>query len=340
MRYPEFLKENGTIGFVAPSFGCATEPYLSTFKNAQRKFKDMGYNLVIGPNCYEDKGIGISNTPDKCGEELTDEYVKGDSDVIISCGGGELMCETVSHIDFDEIASARPKWYMGYSDNTNFTFTSATLCDTAAIYGPCVSSFGMDKWHPAINDAMSLLKGDKFTFTGYDKWEKESLKSEENPLVSYNATEQSNIHTFPEGDIFMRGRLLGGCMDCLGTLIGTRYDKVSQFIEHYKDDGILWFLESCELNVMGIRRTMWQMHEAGWFEHCSGFIIGRPMMYEQDMMGLDQYRAVVDIIQDYNVPVLMNADIGHLPPMMPIICGAIGEVKTSGNSYTVTMRLE
>ena len=25
MRYPEFLSEGGTIGFVAPSFGCATE---------------------------------------------------------------------------------------------------------------------------------------------------------------------------------------------------------------------------------------------------------------------------------------------------------------------------
>lgn len=27
MRYPEFLAEGGIIGFVAPSFGCATEPY-------------------------------------------------------------------------------------------------------------------------------------------------------------------------------------------------------------------------------------------------------------------------------------------------------------------------
>ena len=31
MRFPEFLKEHGTIGFVAPSFGCATEPYYTAF---------------------------------------------------------------------------------------------------------------------------------------------------------------------------------------------------------------------------------------------------------------------------------------------------------------------
>ena len=63
MRFPKFLKENGTIGFVAPSFGCATEPYYSLFINAQKRFTDMGYKLSIGPNCYVEKGIGISNDP-------------------------------------------------------------------------------------------------------------------------------------------------------------------------------------------------------------------------------------------------------------------------------------
>ena len=31
MRYPKFLPDEGTIGFVAPAFGCATEPYKSAF---------------------------------------------------------------------------------------------------------------------------------------------------------------------------------------------------------------------------------------------------------------------------------------------------------------------
>ena len=74
MRYPEFLKENGTIGFVAPSFGCATEPYYTAFGNALRKWKEMGYNTHPGPNCYEAKGIGIGNDPKLCGEELNEWY--------------------------------------------------------------------------------------------------------------------------------------------------------------------------------------------------------------------------------------------------------------------------
>lgn len=55
MRYPQFLPEKGTIGFVAPSFGCATEPYYTAFLNAQKKFQKMGYGLDLGPNCYEAK---------------------------------------------------------------------------------------------------------------------------------------------------------------------------------------------------------------------------------------------------------------------------------------------
>ena len=38
MRFPEFLKEHGTIGFVAPSFGCATEPYYTAFAHARERF--------------------------------------------------------------------------------------------------------------------------------------------------------------------------------------------------------------------------------------------------------------------------------------------------------------
>ena len=37
MRYPSFIEKGNTIGFVAPSFGCAGEPYYSAFQGALRK---------------------------------------------------------------------------------------------------------------------------------------------------------------------------------------------------------------------------------------------------------------------------------------------------------------
>ena len=161
MRFPEFLKSDGTIGFVAPSFGCNTEPYKTAFKNAQKKLGELGHKLDIGPNCYAGDGIGISSTPQNCGKELTDYYCSENNDALISCGGGELMCETLDYVDFEKIMQAKPKWYMGFSDNTNFTFLLTTICDVASIYAPCAASFGMEPWHESIQDAYDVLTGKK-----------------------------------------------------------------------------------------------------------------------------------------------------------------------------------
>lgn len=335
MRYPNFLKENGTIGFVAPAFGCATEPYLSAFRNSLEKWKLLGHEVDLGPNCYVAKGIGISNEPRVCGEELNEWYCSSKNDLLISCGGGELMCEVVPYIDFARLKQADPKWFMGYSDNSNFTFLSATLMDTAAVYGPCAAAFGMEPWHPSLQDAYDLLCGKIDTVKGYDLWEKESLKDEEHPLLPYNVTEPSMIRRFPDEDVKLEGRLIGGCMDILQMYPGTAYDKVKEFNETYKEDGFIWFLEACELNVMSIRRALWQMKEAGWFQHLKGFLIGRPLMYGQEMFGIDQYRAVTDVLAEYNVPIIMDVDIGHLAPMMPIICGATAKVTVKGNDITI-----
>ena len=144
MRFPKNLPDGGTIGFVAPSFGCAIEPYKTAFANALEHFEKMGYKTKLGPNCYASDGIGISTKPELCGKELNEMYSDPETDALISCGGGELMCEVTPHIDWELIKRSVPKWYLGYSDNTNFTFLSTTLADTAAVYGPCASSFGME----------------------------------------------------------------------------------------------------------------------------------------------------------------------------------------------------
>ena len=336
MRYPKFLQKDGTIGFVAPSFGCNIEPYRSSFQNALDRFKELGYGLDLGPNCFEGKGIGISNTPKECAKELMEYYASEKNNVLMSCGGGELMCEVLSYMDFEALSKEEPKWYMGYSDNTNFTFLSTTLMDTAAIYGPCAPAFGMEPWHESLSDAWKLLCGEKDKVSGYDLWEKEGGKDEEHPLLPYNVTEPTIIRRFPDEDVSFSGRLIGGCMDCLVNLTGTRFDKVKEFTEKYKEDGFIWFLESCELNVMSIRRAIWQMKEAGWFSHVKGFLIGRPLCFGEEMFGCDQYQAVTDLLGEYQVPIIMDTDIGHLAPMMPIVSGSTADVKVEGNHIEIT----
>lgn len=340
MRYPEFIKAGDTIGFAAPAFGCATEPYHTAFNRSLEIWREKGFKVKLGPNCYADKGVGISNTPEKCAEELMQMMQDEEPACVISCGGGELMCEIVPYMDFERLSAAPAKWFMGYSDNTNMTFLLTILADTAAVYGPCAAAFGMEPWHPAITDAFDLLQGRKLTLHNYDKWERESLKDEEHPLEPYHVTEHFRLHSIKaEPGTKFGGRLIGGCLDCLSNLVGTRFDRVKEFIDKYRDDGIVWFLESCELNTMGIRRTLWNLREAGWFEGASGFLIGRPMLFGEPVMGLDQYEAVTGILDVLDVPVLMDLDIGHTAPMMPLISGAYGTVLTGENEITIGMEL-
>lgn len=345
MKYPKSLQKGGSIGFPAPSFGCATEPYYSAFQNSLKKWQELGYQTNPGENAYENSGVGISNTPVKCGEELTKMYLDSENDILISCGGGELMCEILDYVDFDAVKNAEPKWFVGYSDNTNMTYLLATICDTASVYGPCAGTYGMEPWHESLWDVQALLTGEKTKMTGYTTWERESLKSEENPLAPYNTTEScvlkiwdGNAWQGGQNKIFMSGRILGGCMDCLINLIGTNYDKTTEFIEKYKEDGILWFIEACELNVFSIRRAMWQMEHAGWFRYVKGFVFGRPRNGES-MMGLDEYEAVLTVAKKYNVPVIMDADMGHLPPMIPLVIGSLADVTVQENSMEVDMKL-
>ena len=376
MRYPKPLQPGGTIGFIAPSFGCAIEPYKTRFENALSLFREMGYKTYLGPNCYEGSGIGISNTPEKCGEELMDVMTTGVSrydaesgeraDVVITCGGGELMCEVVPFIDFEKIASSEPKWYMGYSDNTNYTFLSTVLADTAAIYGPCAPAFGREPWHESMEDAMKLLTGEKTEFSSYALWEKEEFSAEDetgSALLSYNVTEKAKYYYYlpkEEGNEYsgkllsgdeltndisvpeelrsglnISGRLLGGCVDILTLHVGTRTDKVAEFLEKYKDDGFIWFLECCDLDPLSMRRAFWQMREAGWFKYVKGFMIGRPLHFGEEALGVDQYNAVTDILGDVGAPIIMDLDIGHVPPMLPIVSGSVADVKAEGNKIII-----
>ena len=69
-----------------------------------------------------------------------------------------------------------------------------------------------------------------------------------------------------------------------------------------------------------------------------GFLIGRPLCFGQEAMGLDHYRAVTDILGEFGVPIVMDLDIGHLPPQMPLLMGAYASV-TAAEKAEITMRL-
>lgn len=316
---------------MAPSFGAFIEPYHSAFLNAVKKFEAMDYRILCGPNVFLGEGIGISNTPEKCGAELTEYYLSEDCDALMAVGGGELMCNTIDHVDFEKIKNAKPKWYMGFSDNTHFTFLLPTLCDTAAVYGPHAPTFGMEPWDESLFDAMALLNGTKTEFLDYPKWEREKVATPLEPYLPYNTTEPSTMCFRNWDGAPISGRFLGGCLDVLSNLCGTKYDRVKEFCEKYKEDGIIWFLEACDLNSVSIERALWTLRNAGWFDTAKAFIFGRPAQFGDRSLGMTTYEACMHEVERVwaHIPVVFDADLGHLPPQIPMISGGYGTMSGS-----------
>ncbi|MGI5070809.1 LD-carboxypeptidase [Treponema pectinovorum] len=351
MKIPKFIKPGDTIAITAPSFGATIEPYITRFNEAIKIFKERGYEVIVGKTCYLSDGVGISTNPKTAAQELTDFYLDPKIKAIISCGGGELMCETISHIDFYALKQAEPKWFVGYSDNTNFIFPLVTLCETCAIYAQNATGFGKP-WERSEQDTFEILEGKKNTVFGFEKFQNPNAQIQD-PLSPYILTEQKTLKTFvpdassgknllqelsDEKDLVMSGIILGGCLDCIVGLSGTRFDGVKNFVTKHKK--IIWALESCDLNPMDIRRALWHLKESGWFKNAAGFIFGRPYAaFDAEIFGLNQYNAVTGALCDLKVPLVLDADFGHIDPVFPLVIGADSKIFVRGNDIKIEMGL-
>ena len=349
MRTPPCLKKGDTIGLVAPSFGATTEPYATRLAAAIRTFEERGYKVRAAESVYKCDGLGISTDPKSAAEDVMNFFLDDSIDAVISVGGGELMNETISCIDFKRLKEADPKWFMGYSDNTNMLMPLATISDIPGIYGPCATGFGKP-WEATEQDAFMLLEGRGHSVHGYDLYELpwgDEENGEEDPLAPYHLTEPKILSSYlPENgkmvkageaeEISFSGVLLGGCLDVLANLAGTEFDRVRQFSKEYGK--IAWVLESCDLSPMSIRRSVWSLLHNGWFDTASGFLIGRPLAaFRQEMMGVNAYNAVTDVLGACGVPIIMDCDIGHVSPMMPLVIGSLADVSVRGNNLGVDM---
>lgn len=133
--------------------------------------------------------------------------------------------------------------------------------------------------------------------------------------------------------------MIGGCLDCIMALVGTRFDHVTHFIETYKEEGILWFFDCCELTSEALIRSIWRLEEADWFSYTKGFIFGRSATNQSDY-GTTFKEALQTALQKFAVPVIMDADIGHKRPQMTIINGAYAKIHSGCGKGSISFILQ
>lgn len=322
MIYPQFLNKNDTIGVTAPSDGVVEEIDINRLNNAIKKFEEKGHKIKETSNVRtSEKG---KSAPSKVqAQELESLFEDKDIKCIICAGGGDFLLEMLSEVDF-EIIKNNPKWLQGYSDPTGLLFAITTNLDIATIYADNFKGFGMEDWHKSLENNLKILGGNLIKQKNFDKYES---KRAERVIGNegYNLDTEVKWENINNNEINITGRMIGGCIDILTELFGTRFDKTKEFIEKYKEDGIIWYLENCEMTSESIIRTLWKFKDNGWFECTKGIIFGRSAL-EKSCYDISFKEAVTRVLGDLNIPIIFNVDIGHVSPRMTIINGAITNI--------------
>lgn len=348
MIYPNFLKKGDCIGVPAPSSGAYDELRIKKFANSKLKLNKMGYDVVLSKNINNSNMCRSSSAKERA-NELNEMFENSNIDMIICAAGGEFLVEILPYVNFEKIAK-NPKIVQGFSDPTGILFPLTTKYDIATIYGNNFGEYGIENYDRNVIENLNIMHGNLIKQKNYDMYENEGFKGDNlTGLEGYNYTDKvewkilnriSNIsnNSFTNNcvntKIQFTGRIIGGCLDLISELVGTKYDGTKQFIEKYKSDGIIWYFDNCELSMEELIRTLWKLNEFGYFEHTRGIIFGRNGA-QISCLGYTMEQALNDsVIGNLNIPIIYDSDISHKGPCMTIINGSIATIEyENGNGY-------
>ena len=142
------------------------------------------------------------------------------------------------------------------------------------------------------------------------------------------------------------------CLECAGCTtrcgdnavfvqkIPTHYGGVPGFVKAATDDGAVLYIENVEMHPCELLRALWSLRLHDWFDGLRGILIGRNAAADakqaNDLNYLDALRSACEGI---SCPVLYDLDIGHLPPQLSLVNGALAQVSFEGDSGSIKQSL-
>ncbi|WP_308420294.1 S66 family peptidase [Kroppenstedtia guangzhouensis] len=341
IRYPQPLRKGDTIAVTAPSSGVPSELHF-LLDLAQKSVIQAGYRVMEGDTVRTQKKA-VSAPRERRAQELTQFLLDPVNRAVIPPWGGEFLMEILPLMDWEALRTAPPKWVLGYSDISTFTFSYTLLTGTASAHGTNYIDLGSREWDPLTRrwaDVLSMTEGEQIKQVSSPMYQSSWERRRQQPEMGFDLDTPTRWRVLGDDDaaVHLSGRLLGGCIETLSSLVGTSFAPVEPFAAS-QDEGILWFLESAESSAAEIYRRLWQMKEGGWFRHATGVLIGRPGQY-RDAQDFGLVDALGGVFGDLNIPVVYDVDIGHVPPQLTLVNGARGKVKVEAGKGEVWMELK
>lgn len=324
MIYPKCLKDNDMIGITAPSNGLVKNTKIGALENAIANLKRYGFRVCESDNVRRSID-GVSGDAKNRAKSFMEYITNQDIKCIIAATGGDFLVEILEYINFEEILK-NVKWVQGQSDITALLYILTTGMDIATIYSYNITGFGYKNLHESQINNIKVLKGDLVKQHSFDLFENPNDRK-----VKENSSMDLSLKTCWKaiGDVKkvkFRGRIIGGCLDCLLDIVGTKYDYTKNFIDRYKMESIIWYFDVSDLTNEDILRGLWQLKNAGWFQNASGIMFGR-LKNEVSYTGISLHEAISRAIKNENIPILTDVDLGHTNPRITIVNGAIANVE-------------
>jgi len=331
---PKKLNKGDTIGIVSPSAGLGPI-FPHRLEQAEKNLSKLGFKVKYAKNSLKNNGY-VSASAKERADDIHEMFLDKDVKAIIAAIGGNHSNQLLKHLDF-EIIRNNPKIFMGYSDIIVLLFAMMAKSNLMTFHGPCIiSEFGeypeilpytleyFEKCVTKANPIGDILQSDSWTWEFLDWFEKKDLTRARkmNPSEGYV--------WWREG--FAQGKILGGCVPSLQHLMGTEY-----WIDF---SGKIMFLDIPEgspgekMSIENLDSIFADLDNMGIFKTIKGLIIGRPYFYEKED-NLKLKETIMHYVADYDYPVLFNANIGHVSPIITIPMGAEASLDSKNNKFEI-----
>jgi muramoyltetrapeptide carboxypeptidase len=338
ITYPPPLTRGDSIGVTAPSSGVG-EAMRARFDVCVEHAQSHGYKVKLG-ECLFSEAI-VSASAEARTRDLHALWAAKEVRAIIPPWGGELLINMLDQVDFDTLAH-EPKWLVGWSDITTLLLPLTTRTGIASMHG--INFMGLPSIAPGARitswrSALGLSRGDRFTQHALTHFSKQLLPFHTEPTQCTMALDTPTRWRVlgQERAVRVRGRLIGGCLDTIAHLAGTRFGDVPEFARTYALEGTLVYLENCDFTTSAMTRALYQLRYAGWFDDANAIVLGRSTGKESE--GLSNADAIADALGSLAIPVLYDFDIGHAEPQMVLINGAMAEISYAEGRGTLAQAL-
>ena len=307
MKYPRFLKKDDVIGITAISSGAGDK--IKEVKLSLNHLK-KDYKLIITPNVYGEE-IVSSSVKTRINEfnGLLNEDIKA----LMNIRGGDFSLETIDSLDFKKIVQ-KNLLVQGYSDTTSIIYTLTTKYDFATLYGFNAKSYDSEILSKYQLDNLEFMKGNLVDQVSY------------HDRITYSNKEEFTA----------TGVIIGGCLDVIRFMLGTKNDGTKKFIKKYKDKKIIWYFDIFAMDSVDVYLTLLQMKRLGYFKYSDTFIFGS-VLFPKIECEMEYAKAYTKALANSNI--IIDANIGHVSPKFTILNGSLATVKYHNNELVLKQEL-